>query len=290
VTDRPVPGDGFGPGTGVGRPPAPAPEPLPANAFDSHCHLDMIDMGVADTLELAAAAGITRVVTVGCDVPSSRWAADCAATFPSVFAAVAIHPNETAAAAASAGGRNTVLAEIARLAALSQVRAVGESGLDYYRDSAPLEVQRDWFRAHIDIAKQVGKPLMIHDRDAHADVLSILAADGPPDQVIFHCYSGDAELAQRCAEAGYVMSFAGTVTFANGGELREAAAVAPAELILAETDAPFLTPSPNRGRSNTPAQVAHTIRALAAARQMDVAKLCGVIEATGERLFGPWPT
>jgi TatD DNase family protein len=182
------------------------------------------------------------------------------------------------------------VAEIARLAALPQVRAVGETGLDYYRDSAPPDVQRDWFRAHIEIAKQVHKPLMIHDRDAHADVLSVLAADGAPEQVIFHCYSGDAELAQRCTEVGYVLSFAGTVTFANATELRDAAAVAPAELILAETDAPFLTPSPNRGRSNAPAQVAHTIRALAAVKQIDVAKLCGVIEATGERLFGPWPT
>ena len=290
MTNRPVPADGFGPGTGVGRPPAPAPEPLPGTAFDSHCHLDMIDMAVADTLTLAAAAGITRVITVGCDTASSRWAADCSAAFPSVFAAVAIHPNETAAVASSPDDRDAVLAEIARLAALPQVRAVGETGLDYYRDAAPPDVQRDWFRAHIEIAKQVGKPLMMHDRDAHADVLSILAADGPPEQVIFHCYSGDAELAQICAEAGYVLSFAGTVTFSNAGELREAAAVTPAELILAETDAPFLTPSPNRGRSNAPAQVAHTIRALAAAKQMDVAKLCGVIEATGERLFGPWPT
>lgn len=288
MTDRPVPAGGFGPGHGIGRPQAPTPEPLPGTAFDSHCHLDMIDMTVADTLAQAAAAGITRVITVGCDTASARWAANCAATFPSVYAAVAIHPNETATAAASPGGRESVLAEIVRLAALPQIRAVGETGLDYYRDSAPADVQRDWFRAHIDIAKQAGKPLMIHDRDAHADVLSILAADGPPDQVIFHCYSGDAELAQRCADAGYVLSFAGTVTFANATALREAAAVTPTELILAETDAPFLTPSPNRGRSNAPAQVAHTVRALAAVKQMDVAKLCGVIEATGERLFGPW--
>jgi len=279
---------GFGPGHGIGRPPAPPPEPLPGTAFDSHCHLDMIDMAVADTLAEAAAAGVTRVVTVGCDTASSRWAAECAAAFPSVVAAVAIHPNETAAAAASAAERDAVLAEIARLAALPQVRAVGETGLDYYRDSAAPEVQRAWFRAHIDIAKQAGKPLMIHDRDAHEDILSILAADGAPEQVIFHCYSGDAELAQRCAAAGYVVSFAGTVTFASATGLREAAAVMPAELILAETDAPFLAPAPNRGKSNTPAQVAHTVRALAAVRQLDVAKLCAVIEATGERVFGPW--
>jgi TatD DNase family protein len=251
----------------------------------------MIDLPVATVLEQARAAGITRVVTVGCDVPSAHWAAACADAFEDVYAAVAIHPNETARAApsgtdATAAGRDSVLADIASLAALPQVRAVGETGLDYYRDSAAPQVQRDWFRAHIEIAKQVGKPLMIHDRDAHEDVLAILAADGAPEQVIFHCYSGDAELAARCAAAGYVLSFAGTVTFGNAGALREAAATVPAELMLAETDAPFLTPAPNRGRSNAPAQAANTVRTLAAARQMDVAKLCAVLEANGERLFG----
>jgi TatD DNase family protein len=285
-TGRPIPGAGFGPGAGIGKPPAPAPEPLPGAAFDSHCHLDMIDLPVATVLEQARAAGITKVVTVGCDVPSALWAASCADAFEEVYAAVAIHPNETTRAATTAVERDSVLAEIARLAALPQVRAVGETGLDYYRDSAAPQVQRDWFRAHIEIAKQVGKPLMIHDRDAHEDVLAILAADGAPEQVIFHCYSGDAELAARCAAAGYVLSFAGTVTFGNAGALREAAAIVPAELMLAETDAPFLTPAPNRGRSNAPAQVANTVRALAAARQTDVAKLCAVLEANGERLFG----
>jgi TatD DNase family protein len=287
-SDRPVPAAGFGPGPGIGKPRARTPEPLPASAFDSHCHLDMLDQSVAEVLAEAKAAGIDKMVTVGCDVPSSRWAADCAAAFTEVYAAVAIHPNETAAAAAGPAHRDAVLAEIARLAALPQVRAVGETGLDYYRDSAPPAVQRDWFRAHIDIAKQAGKPLMIHDRDAHEDVLAILAADGAPEQVIFHCYSGDAELAARCAAAGYVLSFAGTVTFGNAAGLREAAAVIPAELMLAETDAPFLTPAPNRGMSNAPAQVANTVRALAAVRQLDVAKVCAVIEATGERVFGPW--
>jgi TatD DNase family protein len=286
VTPVPMPaGDGrtdFGPGPGIGKPPAPAPEPLPGVVFDSHSHLDMIDKSVSEVLLEADAAGVAKVITVGTDVPSARWAADCAAAFPDVHAAVAIHPNETASAARD---QDAVLTEIARLAALPQVVAVGETGLDYYRDSAPQEVQRDWFRAHIDIAKQVGKPLVIHDREAHEDVLSILAADGPPEHVILHCYSGDIELALRCAAAGYVLSFAGTVTFQNAAGLREAAAAMPAELILAETDAPFLTPSPNRGRSNTPAQVANTVRTLAEARQMDVAKLCAVIDANGQRLF-----
>lgn len=287
-SQRPGPPSGFGPGPGIGKPHAPAPEPLPGIAFDSHCHLDMIDLPVADILLAASAAGIARVVTVGCDVPSSQWSADCAAAFPDVYATVAIHPNETATAARGRAEQESVLAEISRLAALPQVRAVGETGLDYYRDSSAPQVQRDWFRAHIDIAKQVGKPLVIHDRAAHEDVLAILAADGPPEHVIFHCFSGDAELAARCAAAGYVLSFAGTVTFGNASGLREAAAVIPAELLLAETDAPFLTPSPNRGKANSPAQVANTVRALAEVRQMDVAKLCAVIEATGERVFGPW--
>jgi TatD DNase family protein len=285
---RPAPRTDFGPGPGIGKPPAPAPEPLAGVVFDAHCHLDMIDKSVSEVLLEADAAGVTGVITVGTDVPSARWAADCAAAFPDVYAAVAIHPNETASVARNRKEQEAVLAEIARLAALPQVRAVGETGLDYYRDDAPAQVQRDWFRAHIDIAKQVGKPLMIHDREAHEDVLAILASDGPPEQVIFHCFSGDVELALRCAAAGYVISFAGTVTFQNASGLREAAAAIPPELILAETDAPFLTPSPNRGRSNSPAQVANTVRALAEARQMDVAKLCAVIEANGQRLFGPW--
>ena len=287
--------------------PVPPPEPLPANAFDSHCHLDLIERPVPEVLRDARAARITRVVTIGVDLPTSRWAARCAEAHPVVYAAVAIHPNETARAGSAAdrssadGGsadrdtadrdpadRDDVLAEIGSLAALPRVRAIGETGLDYYRDSAPPEVQRDWFRAHIEIAKQAGKALMIHDRDAHEDVLRILAADGPPEHVIFHCFSGDAAMAKRCAEAGYVMSFAGNVTFSSAQPLRDAAAAAPADLILAETDAPFLTPVPNRGRPNSPAMVAHTVRAIAEVKQMDVAELCAAVTATGERVFGPW--
>jgi TatD DNase family protein len=297
--------------------PVPPPEPLPADAFDSHCHLDLIERPVPEVLADALAARITRVVTIGVDLPTSRWAARCAEAHPVVYAAVAIHPNETARAGSAAdrgpadrgpadrgpadrgpadrgpadGGpadRDAVLAEIGSLAALPRVRAIGETGLDYYRDSAPPEVQRDWFRAHIEIAKQAGKALMIHDRDAHEDVLRILAADGPPEHVIFHCFSGDAAMAKRCAEAGYVMSFAGNVTFSSAQPLRDAAAAAPADLILAETDAPFLTPVPNRGRPNSPAMVAHTVRAIAEVKQMDVAELCAAVTATGERVFGPW--
>jgi TatD DNase family protein len=266
---------------------APPPEPLPAPAFDAHTHLDMLDIPVADALEAAGQAGITRVVTVGVDLPSCRWVADCAAANDGVYAAVAIHPNETAATQAAAG-RDAALAEIARLAALPQVRAVGETGLDYYRDSSPPATQRDWFGAHIEIAKQSGKAVMIHDRDAHDDVLAILESCGPPEHVIFHCFSGEEEMAKRCVAAGYVLSFAGTVTFAGAQSLRAAAAITPADQILVETDAPYLTPAPNRGKRNAPAQAAHTLRAIAAVKDMDVAELCQIVTATGERVFGGW--
>jgi TatD DNase family protein len=275
-------------GTPGGPGPAPPPEPLPADALDSHCHLDLIDRPVGEVIAAAQAAGIRRMVTVGVDVASSRWSAECAAGHEDVYAAVAIHPNETAAADSSPGGRDAVLAEIAALAALPQVRAIGETGLDYYRDHAAPGIQRDWFRAHIAIAKQAGRALMIHDREAHEDVLRILEEEGPPGEVIFHCFSGDAAMATRCAEAGYVMSFAGNVTFKNAQPLRDAAAAAPADLLLVETDAPFLTPMPNRGRPNSPAMAADTLRCLAEVKQIDTARLCALVTATGERVFGPW--
>jgi TatD DNase family protein len=271
---------------GPGR--VPAPEPLPAPALDAHCHLDLIEEPTGEVLAAAQAAGITRVITVGVDVPSSRWSAGVADPGQGVYAAVAVHPNETAAAASSPAHRDEVLAEIAKLAALPQVRAVGETGLDYYRDHAAPEVQREWFRAHIEIAKQAGKALMIHDREAHEDILRILEQDGPPERVVFHCFSGDAAMARRCADAGYVMSFAGNVTFTNAPGLREAAAAAPSGLLLAETDAPFLAPMPYRGRPNTPAMVAHTVRCLASIKQTSVEEMCALLTATGERVFGPW--
>ena len=271
-----------------GRPPAPDPEPLPATAFDSHCHLNLVPGPVADVLDRAAAAGITRVVTVGTDLPSSYWAVACAADHDPVYAAVAIHPNDTVAVSGSVAEKEAAREEIAALASEPRVRAVGETGLDYYWDDAPHDLQQEWFRAHIAIARQAGKALMIHDRDAHDDVLRILEEEGPPEQVVFHCFSGDAAMAKRCVAAGYVLSFAGTLTFKNAQPLRDAAAAVPADAILVETDAPFLTPMPNRGKSNSPAQVAHTLRALADIKQLDVPELCAIIEATGERVFGPW--
>jgi len=181
-----------------------------------------------------------------------------------------------------------VLAEIEALARRPRVVAVGETGLDYYRDHAAPDVQRWWFREHIKIAKRTGKALMIHDREAHADVLRILEEEGPPDRVVFHCFSGDVAMVKQCAEAGYVMSFAGNVTYRNAQPLRDAAAAAPADLILAETDAPFLTPVPNRGRPNEPALTADTLRCLAEVKGMDLADLCDTVTATAQRTFGPW--
>jgi TatD DNase family protein len=265
----------------VVTPPLP-PSPLPRPALDSHTHLDLIDQPLPDVLAAARAAGIARVVTVGTNLESSRWSAACAEEHDAAYAAVAIHPNDTAAVAAE------VLAEIEVLARRPRVVAVGETGLDYYRDYAPPEVQRWWFREHIKIAKRTGRALMIHDRDAHADVLRILEQEGPPSRVVFHCFSGDVAMVKQCAEAGYVMSFAGNVTFTNAQPLRDAAAAAPPDLLLAETDAPFLTPVPNRGRPNSPALAAYTVRCLAEVKGLDLPEMCDLIMATADRTFGPW--
>lgn len=251
-------------------------------AFDSHAHLDLLDVPVEQAVDDARAVGIDRIVTIGIDVPSSRWAVETAATHRDVAAAVAIHPNDSGTATDEA------LAEIAELASLPQVWAVGETGLDYYRDWAERGGQQASFRAHIDIAKRTGKPLVIHDREAHDDVLRILAEEGPPQLVVFHCYSGDARMAKVCAECGYYMSFAGNITFKNASDLRAAAAVAPPELLLVETDAPFLTPVPHRGKPNASYLVPHTVRMLASIKDANLGELCATVSANGRRLFGPW--
>ena len=255
------------------------PEPLPAEVFDSHCHLDILKTPVPEVVAAGRSVGIRRVVTVGYDLASSRWCAEAAAAHDDVYAAVAVHPNDAGDAT------DEVLGEIAELAALPHVRAVGETGLDYYRDWAGPDDQRRSFRAHIDIAKRTGKALVIHDRDAHDDVLRILAEEGAPDQVVFHCFSGDAEMAKICADNGYVMSFAGNVTFKNAGDLREAAKVAPADLLLVETDAPYLTPVPHRGRPNAPYLVPLTVRAIAAAADIGEDDIAVAVTATARRVF-----
>ncbi|MFI6518326.1 TatD family hydrolase [Spirillospora sp. NPDC050679] len=255
-------------------------DPLPAEVFDSHCHLDLVELPVEEQLASAQAVGVRRIVTIGVDLPTSRLCARTAAEFDDVYAGVAIHPNDTT------GITDDALAEIAELAARPEVVAVGETGLDYYRDWAPKDDQHRSFRAHVDIAKRTGKALVIHDREAHDDVLRILAEEGAPDKVVFHCFSGDAEMARMCADRGYVMSFAGNVTFKNAEPLRAALRVAPPELVLVETDAPFLTPVPQRGKPNASYLIPHTVRFMAEVKGMAVADLCAAITANGARIFG----
>jgi TatD DNase family protein len=263
-----------------GEPP-PAPEPLAAPALDSHCHLDLMDVTVDEAIAAAKAVGIERVVQIGIDVPSSQWSVDVAESHADVWAAVAIHPNESPAADEAAWQA------IAELATRPRVVALGETGLDHYRTEADdWAAQETSFRRHIAIAKEVGKAVVIHDRDAHEDVLRVLESEGAPEQVVFHCFSGDADFAKRCADRGYVLSFAGNLTFKNAQNLREAAAVVPLEQMLVETDAPFLTPIPYRGRPNAPYLVPMTVRAIAEIRGIDEAALATAVVDTAARVFG----
>ncbi|MFI5960046.1 TatD family hydrolase [Cryptosporangium sp. NPDC051539] len=262
----------------------PDPEPLSTPVLDSHTHLDLQDGDPAAALARAAAVGVTRVIQVGCDVPSSIWAADLAAAHPTVSAAVALHPND----APGQSDLDAALRAIEALATRAEVRAIGETGLDYYRTGPDgVKAQEHSFRAHVQLAKQYDKALVIHDRDAHEDIFRVLESEGAPERVVFHCYSGDADMARRCAERGWVMSFAGNVTFKNAQGLRDAAAVAPRELLLVETDAPFLTPMPYRGRPNAPYLIPITLRAIADVRGEDVDELAAAMMATGTRIFGP---
>jgi TatD DNase family protein len=276
----------------------PSPEPLPAPAVDSHTHLDIVLSGfrpedgqppaledVDAEIAEAAAVGVPRLVQVGVDVDSSRWSAELAARHPNVLAAVALHPNEAGAGAAT----DDALAEIDRLAALPRVRAVGETGLDRYRTGPDgWAAQEASFRAHIRIAKERGVALVVHDRDAHDEILRVVDDEGAPEHVVMHCFSGDAAFATACVERGFVLSFAGTLTFANAAYLREAAALTPVEQLLVETDSPFLTPVPFRGRPNASRLVPHTVRALAEVTGVDLEELCAHLTATAERVFGSW--
>ena len=272
----------------------PSPEPLPAPAVDSHTHLDIAtggedrqptDAEVDEAVAAAVAVGVPRLVQVGVDVDSSRWSAELADRRPEVLAAVALHPNEAGAGAAT----EEALAAIDSLAGRPRVRAVGETGLDRYRTGPEgWATQEASFRAHIDIAKRHGVALVVHDRDAHDEVLRVLEDAGAPEHVVLHCFSGDAAFARACIERGYVLSFAGTLTFGNAGYLREAAALTPVDQLLVETDAPFLTPAPLRGRPNSSRLVPHTVRALADVTGTPLEQLCGALTANAERVFGAW--
>ncbi len=296
MTDQPTRArsgtDGDGRRRDRSRPPS--PDPLPHPVVDTHCHLDIAD-GEEDwdsdaAVDAASAVGVTRIVQIGCDLPSARWAVEAARRRPSLVAGVALHPNE-APRLAAAGELDAAYDEIARLAADPAVRVVGETGLDFFRTGADgLAVQEESFRWHIRLAKRLGKTLQIHDRDAHDALLAVLDDEGAPDRVVMHCFSGDVAFARACVERGFWLSFAGTVTFKNAPELRNALAVTPPDRILVETDAPYLTPMPYRGRPNASYLVPLTVRAMATARGDDLTELCEHLDVNATAAFGgPWP-
>ena len=272
----------------------PAPEPLPGQVVDNHCHLEMTlddsdELSAADALAAAAAVGVPRIVQIGCELESARWSVSVAEEVEGIVAGVALHPNE-APRQAAAGRLDEHFAEISRLAEHPSVRAVGETGLDHYRTGEEgRAAQEESFRRHLDLAKRLGKTVVVHDRDAHADVLRVTDAEGTPERVVMHCFSGDAAFARSCLDRGFWLSFSGTVTFKNAGDLREALAVTPRDRLLVETDAPFLTPMPYRGRPNASYLVPLTMRFLAEHRGDDLAALCDAVEAnTFEAYGGAW--
>jgi TatD DNase family protein len=272
----------------------PLPEALIVGVYDNHTHLEIAD-GDEDTrldyreqLDRASSVGIRGVVQVGGDLETSRWSAEMAAREPRMLAAVAIHPNE-APRYEAAGELDAALAEIDELAGRPRVRAVGETGLDFFRtDESGRDAQFRSFEAHIAIAKKHDLALQIHDRDAHAEVIATLRRVGAPAKTVFHCFSGDADMARICADNGWYLSFAGTVTFKNAGGLRDALAAIPRDRILVETDAPFLTPTPFRGRPNSPYLIPHTLRAMADHLETDVSMLAAQISSNTELVYGSW--
>lgn len=273
-----------------------APHRLLGTVIDSHTHLDVHNTSLhgdvapdpQQLLEWAREVGIDRVVQVGCDVASSQWAVEAANRFPSVIATVALHPN-VAPRLAAKGELQDALGHIAVLAQLPRVRGIGETGLDYFRtDESGRPAQHESFRFHIDLAKHVDKTLVIHDRDSHDDVISVLLDQGAPERVIFHCFSGDADMAKICAEHGWYMSFAGVITFKNSVLLREALMVAPQELILVETDAPYLTPTPHRGKANASFLMPYTVRTIAELRGFTELEATEILTANTIRAFGDW--
>jgi len=276
-----------------------SPEALAAPVIDTHCHLDIHDrhlhggsMPDPDTLiEMAAAVGVTRIMQIGCDLESARLSIQLAKTRPALVVGVGLHPNEVPRIFETKGNAGLDLAyeAIEEMVQDEVVRAVGETGLDYFRsDETTRPIQQESFRRHIDIAKKIGKTLVIHDRESHQDVMDILMNEGAPDRVIFHCFSGDAAMAKFCADQGWFISFSGVVTFKNATDLHEAAAIVPNDLILVETDAPYLTPVPNRGKPNASYLMPFTVRALASLRGVDESTMAGHLWDNAQRALGVW--
>lgn len=275
----------------IDRKPAPLPEPLPVPCGDSHAHLEIVTNTEPDHPEIAKviaeakSVGIDRLVQVGYSADQSQWCVRLAELFPNVVAAVALHPNE----APVVEDLESELARISELAKHPKVRAIGETGLDFFRTEPELQDrQRYSFKRHIQMAKDLDKTLVIHDRDAHRAVLDTLDEVGAPDRTVFHCFSGDVEMARECVAKGYLLSFAGTVTFKNAPQLREALKLVPSNQLLVETDSPFLAPMPHRGALNTPAQIPNILRFMAAERGDDLVELVGSISNNLNRIFGPF--
>lgn len=270
-----------------------APDPLPIAVVDNHCHLDISrddepPTAVAEALAAATAVGVDRVVQIGCDRDSAAWTVEVIQEYAQVLGGVAIHPNG-APDLVVADTLDEALADIERYAEHPRIRVIGETGLDYFRTGPDgVEAQHESFRAHIEIAKRTGKALQIHDRDAHDDVLRILAQEGAPERTVLHCFSGDMSMARECVQRGYYLSFAGTVTFKNARDLRNALSVVPTELLLVETDAPYLTPSPHRGRTNASYLVPLTVRAMAETLNLATPTLCQALSDNSEAVYGPW--
>ena len=274
----------------IDREQAPLPEALPVPTVDAHAHIEIVTNEAPDSdavrkvLDDAKSVNVDRIVQVGYSAEQSQWCVDMANAFPGrVLAAVALHPNEAPVVA----DLEADWAIIEKLAQEPRVRAIGETGLDYFRTPPELRKrQQDSFKWHIDLAKRTNKALVIHDRDSHEDVLSVLLEVGAPEKTVFHCFSGDVEMAKTCIERGYILSFAGTMTFKNAPALREAVKLVPYDQLLVETDSPFLAPMPHRGALNTPAQIANIVRAMAAERNEDVAELATALSDNAERIFG----
>jgi TatD DNase family protein len=270
-----------------------APEPLPHPVVDNHCHLDIAandrpgePLPVGEALARSTAVGVPRIVQIGCDLPGARWAVEVASAYDPIVAGVALHPNEAARLAAE-GSLDDGLAEIADLATCPNVRAVGETGLDFFRTGPEgHDAQVRSFRRHLELAHELDRTLVIHDRDAHDAVLRVVDEVGPPPRWVMHCFSGDAAFAEQCLARGAYLSFAGTVTFKNADPLRAALRIAPIDRILVETDAPFLTPVPFRGRPNGSYLVPLTVRSMAQTRGADLAELCRAIADNTDRAFG----
>ena len=274
----------------IEREQAPLPAPLPVPTVDSHAHLEIVTNDAADSdavrtvLDDAKSVNVDRVIQVGYSAEQSQWCVDLANNYPGrVLATVALHPNE----APIVKDMEHDWAIIEKLAQEPRVRAIGETGLDYFRTPPELQQrQQESFKWHIELAKKTKKALVIHDRDSHADVLSVLQEVGAPEKTVFHCFSGDVAMAKICIERGYILSFAGTMTFKNAPELREAVKLVPHDQLLVETDSPFLAPTPYRGALNTPAQIANIVRAMATERGEDVAQLATALSLNAERIFG----